>query len=64
MKLKKGDIFLIILAIALIIGMFLTGIIGRGKSKHGYGSIKLLVDDQLEIGEWRLEIRELEQLCC
>ncbi len=64
MKVKKGDIFLVILAIALIVGMILTGIIGRGKSKHGYGSIKLLVVVQLEIGKWRLEIRELEQLSC
>ncbi len=56
MKLKKGDIFLIILAIALIIGMFLTGIIGKGKSKHGYGYIKLLVVDQLEIGEWNWKL--------
>jgi len=64
MNLKKPDIVLIILAIALVVGMILTGVIGKGKSKHGYGFIKLLVVVQLEIGEWRLEIRELEQLRC
>jgi hypothetical protein len=49
MNLKKPDIFLIILAIALLVGMILTGVIGKGKSKHGYGFIKL--DNRtLEIG--------------
>ena len=34
---KKSDIILIILAAALVIGMLLTAIFGRG-SRHGYGS--------------------------
>ncbi len=43
MNLKKPDIFLIILAVALVVGMILTGVIGKGKSKHGYGNIELQV---------------------
>jgi hypothetical protein len=33
---KTSDVILIILAIALIAGMLLTAIFGRG-SRHGYG---------------------------
>ena len=33
---KTSDVILIILAIALIVGMLLTAIFGRG-SRHGYG---------------------------
>ena len=35
-NMKTTDIFLLILAIALIAGMFLTAFFGRG-SRHGYG---------------------------
>jgi len=35
---KRADIILIILAIALVVGMILTAIFGRG-SRHGYGMI-------------------------
>ena len=35
---KTSDILLLILAIALIAGMLLTAIFGRG-SRHGYGMI-------------------------
>jgi hypothetical protein len=35
---KTSDILLIVLAIFLIIGMFLTAFFGRG-SRHGYGMI-------------------------
>jgi hypothetical protein len=33
---KKSDLLLIILGIALVIGMLLTALLGRG-SRHGYG---------------------------
>ena len=33
---KTSDVILLILAIALIVGMLLTAIFGRG-SRHGYG---------------------------
>jgi len=33
---KSSDIILLILSIALIVGMLLTAIFGRG-SRHGYG---------------------------
>ena len=35
---KTSDILLLILAIALIAGMLLTAIFGRG-SRHGYGMV-------------------------
>lgn len=35
---KRGDIFLIILAAALLIAMLLTIIFKGGKSRHGYGA--------------------------
>lgn len=35
---KTSDIILLILAIALIVGMLLTGLLGRG-SRHGYGMV-------------------------
>lgn len=34
---KKADLLLILLAAALIIGMILTAIYGKGKTRHGYG---------------------------
>jgi hypothetical protein len=37
---KKSDLILIILAIALVAGMILTGLLGKGKSRHGYGELK------------------------
>jgi len=33
---KKSDVILIVLLVALVIGMLLTAIFGRG-SRHGYG---------------------------
>jgi len=33
---KTSDIILLVLAVALIIGMLLTALLGRG-SRHGYG---------------------------
>jgi len=37
---KKADILLIALAIALVVGMLLTAFFGRG-SRHGYGAISV-----------------------
>jgi len=37
---KKTDLILLVLAIALVIGMILTGMLGKGKSRHGYGELK------------------------
>ena len=34
---KKSDLLLIILAIALVIGMILTAVLGKERGKHGYG---------------------------
>jgi cytochrome c oxidase assembly factor CtaG len=36
--LKKSDVLLIILGIALVVGMLLTALFGRG-SRHGYGMV-------------------------
>jgi hypothetical protein len=39
---KQSDILLILLAIALVVGMLLTAIFGRG-SRHGYGMAPLKI---------------------
>jgi hypothetical protein len=36
---KKSDFLLLLLAIALVIGMILTAVLGKERSKHGYGFI-------------------------
>ena len=36
---KSSDVLLLILAIALVIGMILTAMLGKEKSKHGYGAV-------------------------
>jgi len=36
---KTSDILLLILAIALIIGMILTAVVGKERGKHGYGAV-------------------------
>ena len=35
---EKSDILILILGVALVVGMILTALFGRG-SKHGYGAI-------------------------
>ena len=35
---KKSDVLILILGIALVVGMIFTAIFGRG-SKHGYGMV-------------------------
>ncbi len=44
---KKSDLLLIILAVALVVGMILTAILGKERSRHGYGSIPVIVSDLL-----------------
>lgn len=45
---KKSDIVLIVLAVALVVGMLLTAIFGRG-SRHGYGSVPVPTYDSLKV---------------
>ena len=36
---RKTDILLVILILALIVGMILTVMFGKERSRHGYGSL-------------------------
>lgn len=47
---KKSDIVLIILVVALVIGMLLTVIFSRG-SRHGYGMAPLKIKTILLVGK-------------
>jgi hypothetical protein len=37
---KTSDLLLFLLAIALVVGMILTAIYGKDRSRHGYGSFR------------------------
>jgi hypothetical protein len=49
-NMKTSDILLLILAIALIAGMLLTAIFGRG-SRHGYGKALFPSNTILTVGK-------------
>jgi len=46
---KRSDILLIVLAVALVIGMLLTAFFGRG-SRHGYGMTPVKIKTTFLLG--------------